>query len=505
MENETQAIDLPSENEQITQRREKLSAIREKGVAFVNTFKPNACAAGLHEVYADHDKAALEEINKEVSLAGRMMTCRVMGKASFAHLQDSSGRMQVFVSRDLLPEGQYADFKRFDLGDILAVTGVVFRTKTGELSVRASSIELLTKALRPLPDKYHGLQDQEQRYRQRYVDLIVNEKARRVFQQRSRLITEIRTFFNDMHFMEVETPMMQALAGGAAARPFETHHNALDMPLYLRIAPELYLKRLVVGGFHRVYEINRNFRNEGVSSRHNPEFTMLEFYQAYATYHDLMGLTETLFQRLAEHLLGTDEVPYQGAVLQFGQPFARHTVTESLVTFVSDIQPEQLTTLDSVRSLCDTYKITYSLKAGLGKLHMLLFEELVEKQLIQPTFITAFPTEVSPLARANDDNPEVTDRFELYVGGQEIANGFSELNDAEDQAERFRKQVAEREAGDDEAMLFDHDYVRALEYGMPPTAGEGIGIDRLTMLFTDSASIRDVILFPLMRHRLPDS
>jgi len=499
MENTTQPADLLTENEQIKQRRDKLTALRGEGVAFVNDFRPDSLAADLQQACENLDKPALEEKQHEVALGGRLMTRRVMGKASFAHLQDRSGQMQLFVSRDNLPDGQYAAFKDFDLGDIIGIKGVMFRTKTGELSVKVSSIQLLTKALRPLPDKYHGLKDAEQRYRQRYLDLISNDQARRVFACRSKLITEIRQFFNEQDYMEVETPMMQPLAGGAAARPFETHHNALNIPLFLRIAPELYLKRLVVGGFHRVYEINRNFRNEGVSSRHNPEFTMLEFYQAFATYHDLMDMTETLFRRLANVLLGSSDVPYQGHTLHMGQPFARLSVTDSLVTYVDNIQADQLKTLDSARALCDAHDIAYQDSAGLGKLHMLLFEELVEKQLIQPTFITEFPTEVSPLARANDDNPAITDRFELYAAGQEIANGFSELNDAEDQAERFKAQVAEREAGDAEAMHYDSDYITALEHGLPPTAGEGIGIDRLTMLFTDSASIREVILFPLMR------
>jgi lysyl-tRNA synthetase class 2 len=428
-----------------------------------------------------------------------MMGKRVMGKASFAHIQDMSGRIQLFVQRDSLPEGRYAEFKAWDVGDIVSAEGTLFVTKTGELSVKSDDIRLLTKSLRPLPEKFHGLTDQEIRYRQRYLDLIMNQDARDTFIVRSRIVQFIRDFLNDRGFLEVETPMMQTIPGGAAARPFSTYHNALDMQLYLRIAPELYLKRLVVGGFEKVYEINRNFRNEGLSTRHNPEFTMLEFYEAYADYHDLMDITETLLRDMAQYILGATQIPYQNDVFDFGKPFARMTVRESILHFNPEISGAQLDELQSAGQVAQALDIPLKDSYGLGKVQIEIFEKTVEHRLKDPTFITAYPTEVSPLARRNDADPFVTDRFEFFVGGREIANGFSELNDPEDQAERFRKQVEEKEAGDDEAMHYDADYVCALEHGMPPTAGEGIGIDRLVMLFTDSASIRDVLLFPHMR------
>lgn len=490
-----------SENEQIIQRQEKLAQWREQEQAFPNDFKRDALAADLHANFDEQSKEQLQELGKRVAIAGRIMTRRLMGKASFATIQDKSGKIQLYIARDHLPEGVYAQFKKWDLGDIVAGTGTLFKTKTGELSVHMDSIRLLTKALRPLPDKFHGLQDQEQRYRQRYLDLIVNERSREVFTLRSKLIAAMRNFLNEQDFMEVETPMMHSVAGGATARPFITHHNTLDMELYLRIAPELFLKRLVVGGFERVYEINRNFRNEGISTRHNPEFTMVEFYQAYATYEDLMTMTEKMFAYLASTLLGKTALDYQGHVIEFDKGFDRLTIAEAILKYEPSITQEQLDSFESTKALCEKHKIKHPTAAGRGKLHMLLFEELAEKELIQPTFVTAFPTEVSPLARANDDDPFVTDRFELYVGGQEIANGFSELNDPEDQAARFRAQVEEGKAGDDEAMSYDEDYITALEHGMPPTAGEGIGIDRLAMLFTDSPTIRDVILFPQLRNK----
>jgi lysyl-tRNA synthetase class 2 len=490
-----------SENEQIAQRQAKLAQWREQEQAFPNDFKRDALAAQLHADYDVQSKEQLQERGLQVAVAGRVMTRRLMGKASFVTIQDGSGQIQLYVARDNLPEGVYAEFKKWDLGDIVAGTGVLFKTKTGELSVQLNSIRLLTKALRPLPDKFHGLQDQEQRFRQRYLDLVVNERSREVFKLRSQLIAEMRNFLNEQQFMEVETPMMHSIAGGATARPFITHHNTLDMELYLRIAPELFLKRLVVGGFERVYEINRNFRNEGISTRHNPEFTMVEFYQAYATYEDLMVMTEQMFAYLADKLLGKTTLDYQGHQIEVGKPFVRLSVHDAILKYEPSISAEQLASLDETKVLCDKFHISYPKAAGRGKLHMLLFEELAEKQLIQPTFVTEFPTEVSPLARANNDNPFITDRFELYVAGQEIANGFSELNDPEDQAARFRAQVEEGKAGDDEAMSYDDDYIRALEHGMPPTAGEGIGIDRLAMLFTDSPSIREVILFPLLRKK----
>jgi lysyl-tRNA synthetase class 2 len=487
------------ENEQIGQRRAKLQRLREDGAAFPTDFRRNVVAAELHAEYGEKDNAELEIRNVRVKVAGRMMSRRVMGKASFAHLQDMSGRIQLYLERDALPEGVYAAFKTWDIGDIVAGEGTLFKTKTGELSVRCERVRLLTKALRPLPEKFHGLQDTETRYRQRYLDLIMNEVARNTFRVRTRIIQYLRAFLDERGFLEVETPMMQAIPGGATARPFETYHHALDMGLYLRIAPELYLKRLVVGGFEKVYEINRNFRNEGLSTRHNPEFTMLEFYQAYADYHDLMFLTEEMLRGLAEEIHGGTKLSYQGEDFDFGERFERMTVKESILRFNPDLEAADLEDPDRARAVAERLGIPLKQGWGLGKVQIEIFEKTVEHELRQPTFITAYPAEVSPLARRNDDDDFVTDRFEFFVGGREIANGFSELNDAEDQAERFRKQVEEKEAGDEEAMHFDADYIRALEHGMPPTAGEGLGIDRLVMLLTDSASIRDVLLFPHMR------
>ncbi|MDX1454191.1 MAG: lysine--tRNA ligase, partial [Gammaproteobacteria bacterium] len=417
-------------------------------------------------------------------------------------LQDPSGRIQVFLRRDDLPEGVYQAFKGWDVGDIVAAKGKVFKTKTGELSVAASEFRLLTKSLRPLPDKYHGLSDQEQRYRQRYVDLIVNDEARETFRKRTRIVNFIREFMTQAGFMEVETPMMQPIPGGANARPFVTHHNALDAELYLRIAPELYLKRLVVGGFEKVYEINRNFRNEGVSTRHNPEFTMLEFYWAYADYNDLMALTEQMLRGIAEGLTGTGIVKYADEEYDFEKPFERLTVKEAVARHNPDLDASKFDDRDYLAAEAKKLGVEVKDGYGAGKLLIEIFEKTAEDKLRQPTFITEYPTEVSPLSRRKDDDPSVTERFEFFVGGREIANGFSELNDAEDQAERFREQVASKDAGDDEAMFYDEDFVTALEYGMPPTAGEGIGIDRLVMLFTDSPSIRDVLLFPAMRRKV---
>ncbi len=487
------------ENEQIALRRQKLAELRAQGVAFPNDFKRNVVAGELHAEYGEKDGAELEARNVRVKVAGRMMTRRVMGKASFCHLQDMSGQIQLYVTRDALGEDAYDDFRKWDIGDILGAEGTLFKTKTGELSVKVDGVRLLTKSLRPLPEKYHGLTDTETRYRQRYLDLIMNEVARKTFRVRTRIVNFIRDFLNLRQFLEVETPMMQAIPGGATARPFVTHHHALDIQLFLRIAPELYLKRLIVGGFERVYEINRNFRNEGLSTRHNPEFTMLEFYQAYADYHDLMNLTEEMFRGLAEHVFGSATVTYLGEPYDFGKPFERLTLKEAVLRHNSRLTAPDLESVEKLtlyaRELGIEIKPTY----GTGKLQLEIFEKTVEEKLKDPTFIMAYPTEVSPLARRNDRDPSIADRFELFIGGREIANGFSELNDAEDQAERFRKQVQEKEAGDEEAMHFDDDYVRALEHGMPPTAGEGIGIDRLVMLFTDSPSIRDVLLFPHMR------
>jgi len=471
------------EHKLIAQRRQKLDALREQGLAFPNDFRRDSIAAELHAAFGDKDKEWFEENTIRVKVAGRMMGRRVMGKASFAHIQDMSGRIQLFVQRDSLPEGGYQAFKGWDIGDIISAEGKLFKTKTGELSVKADALRILTKSLRPLPEKFHGLTDQEIRYRQRYLDLIMNQESRDTFIIRSRIIQFIRDFFNRRNFLEVETPMMQSIPGGAAARPFTTHHNALDMQLYLRIAPELYLKRLVVGGFEKVYEINRSFRNEGLSTRHNPEFTMLEFYEAYADYQDLMNTTEELLRSMAKLILGDTVVSWQGEAYDFGKSFARMTVKESILHFNPELEMTQLDDLDAARQIAASLDIQLKDSYGLGKVQIEIFEKTVEHRLKDPTFITAYPTEVSPLARRNDEDPFVTDRFEFFV-----ANGFSELNDPEDQAKRFRQQVEEKEAGDDEAMHYDEDYVCALEHGLPPTAGEGIGIDRLVMLFTDSAS-----------------
>lgn len=487
------------EHKLITQRRQKLEAMRQQGPAFPNDFRRDTLAAELHAQFGHKEAEFFEEASIRVKVAGRMMGKRVMGKASFVHIQDMSGRIQLFLQRDSLPQGRYQEFKSWDVGDIISAEGVLFRTQKGELSVKADNVRILTKSLRPLPEKFHGLTDQEIRYRQRYLDLIMNEESRNVFVMRSRIVQFIREFLNRRDFLEVETPMMQPIPGGATARPFTTHHNALDMQLYLRIAPELYLKRLVVGGFEKVYEINRNFRNEGLSTRHNPEFTMLEFYQAYADYHDLMDMTEELLRSMAKTMLRSLTINYQGTEYDFGKPFVRMTVKESILHYNPDLAAEQLEQLGSARQVAEALGIPVKESYGLGKVQIEIFEKTVEHRLQDPTFITAYPTEVSPLARGNDDDSFVTDRFEFFVGGREIANGFSELNDPEDQADRFRKQLEEKESGDEEAMHYDADYVCALEHGMPPTAGEGIGVDRLVMLFTDSASIRDVLLFPHMR------
>ncbi len=488
-----------TEEELIAQRREHLEQLRQAGVAYRNDFKRDTLAAEIHENYGNKTKEELEEKKIQVAVAGRMMSRRVMGKASFAHIKDMSGQVQIFVRKDDVGEDTYNEFKQFDLGDIIAVKGWVFITKTGELSIHVEELTILVKSLRPLPEKFHGLTDLETRYRQRYLDLITNDDTRRVFSIRSKTINYIRSYLDYCGFVEVETPMMHPVPGGATARPFKTHHNALDMDLYLRIAPELYLKRLVVGGVEKVYEINRSFRNEGLSPRHNPEFSMLEFYQAYADYHDLMDLTEDLLRKLVTHLFGDTKVTYQEQTYDLGKPFTRLTVFDSILEFNPDIKPEDINNLDNIRKTADKLGVPFESNFGLGKIQIEIFEKTVESKLDGPAFITAFPKEVSPLARSNDNDSFLTDRFELFIGGREIANGFSELNDPDDQAERFRKQVESKEAGDNEAMHYDADYITALEYGLPPTAGEGIGIDRLVMLLTDSPSIRDVILFPHMR------
>ncbi len=490
---------LQDENHVIAERREKLKAIREKGVAFPNDFKPEHFAAPLHAQFGEQENETLDTQAVVVKVAGRMMLKRVMGKASFATIQDKTGRVQLFISKDNIGEELYDSFKHWDLGDIVAAVGVVFKTKTGELSVKVSELRLLTKSLRPLPEKFHGLSDQETKYRQRYVDLIVSEDTRNTFIARSKIVSAIRGFMLQNEFLEVETPMLHPIPGGASAKPFITHHNALDMQMTLRIAPELYLKRLIVGGFERVFEINRNFRNEGVSVRHNPEFTMMEFYATYTDYKWLMDYTENCIRAAAMAACGTATVQYQGREVDFSKPFQRLTIVGAIKKYAPQYTDSQLADGDFIRTELLKFGVKAFDHAGLGALQLALFEETAESQLWEPTYIIDYPVEVSPLARASDANPEITERFELFVTGREIANGFSELNDAEDQAARFHAQVAAKEAGDDEAMYYDADFIRALEYGMPPTGGCGIGIDRLVMLLTDSPSIRDVILFPHLR------
>ncbi len=486
------------ENHLIAERRAKLAKLRERGNPFPNGFRRDALAADISTAYGAKSAESLDAAAIRVSVAGRMRAKRVLGKASFAKLEDSSGALQLFLQQQALGE-VYEEFKGWDVGDVIGAEGTLFRTKTGELSVRANRLELLTKSLRPLPDKWHGIADTELRYRRRYVDLIMNEDSRRVFETRSRIIRYLRAFLDARGFLEVETPMLHPIPGGAAARPFKTHHNALDVDMYLRIAPELYLKRLTVGGFERVYEVNRNFRNEGVSTQHNPEFTMLELYQAYADYSDLMEMIETLFQGLADTLLGTRQLLYQGIEIDLSQRFARRSIEDIIQANNPDIDPMSLRDASYLRRVCEHMKIPYKAGDGPGKLQMEIFERTGEHTLVQPTFAYAYPAEVSPLSRRNDADPFITDRWEFFVGGRELANGFSELNDAEDQAQRFKDQVERKEAGDDEAMYYDADYVRALEYGMPPAAGLGLGVDRLVMLYTNAPSIRDVLLFPHMR------
>lgn len=494
LENETL-----STNDLIELRRAKLQTWREKDTVYPTDFRRDSFAGDLLTQYAGKTEADFEAQPVPVKVAGRIMLRRLMGKASFTHIQDMSGRIQLYIRQEDVTPEVYEAFKEWDLGDIIGAEGILFVTKTGELSVKVKKIKLLTKSLRPLPDKFHGLADQEMRYRQRYLDILSNDEARKVFLMRSRIIDVMRDFLKARKFLEVETPMMQVLAGGAAAKPFVTHHHTLDMSLFLRISPELYLKRLVVGGFERVFEINRNFRNEGVSTRHNPEFTMVEFYQAYADYHDLMDMTEAMFREISADVLGQLQFDYQGTQIDLGEPFTRMTLKESILKFNPQLKSSDLDTIEAARKAAAQLQIPVQDEFGLGKVQVEIFEKTVEAKLMQPTFITAYPAETSPLARKNDKDPFYTDRFELFVGGRELANGFSELNDPEDQAERFRKQMEAKASGDEEAMPYDADYITALEHGLPPTAGEGIGIDRLVMLFTNSPSIRDVILFPHMR------
>ncbi len=485
-------------NHLIAERRAKLERLRERGGAFPNDFRRDATAEQLHLAWGSHPPEWFDAHPVRVSIAGRMMFKRVMGKASFAKLKDRSGLMQLFLQQDALGT-TYEEFKGWDVGDVVGAVGTLFKTRTGELTVKVERLRLLVKSLRPLPDKWHGLADVESRYRQRYVDLIMSDASREVFVRRTRIVQYLRSFLEALDFMEVETPMMQVIPGGAVAKPFVTHHNALDVDMYLRVAPELYLKRLVVGGFERVYELNRNFRNEGLSTRHNPEFTMLELYQAYADYRDLMDLVERMFQGLADSLLGTRLVTCQGDTYDFGTAFRRVTVEDLVVHFNPGIERARLRDLEYLRGVCTRLGIAPAAGDGPGKLQIEIFERTAEESLRQPTFVYAYPAEVSPLARRNDSDPFITDRFEFFVGGRELANGFSELNDPDDQAARFREQAARKSSGDEEAMFYDADYIRALEYGLPPTAGLGIGVDRLVMLFTDQPSIRDVVLFPHMR------
>ena len=492
------------ENRLIAERREKLTALRGQGIAFPNDFRMDACAGDLQNEFADKDAwpaEAIEAQARTVKIAGRIVLKRVQGKVSFAQVQDFTGRIQLFVHQGTLGEETYDAFKGWDVGDIVGAEGLLMRTRTGELSIKVQTLRLLTKSLRPLPDKFHGLADVEQRYRQRYLDLIVTAEARHAFAQRSAIIGFIRQWLEaaPRRFMEVETPMMHVIPGGATARPFVTHHNALDIDLYLRVAPELYLKRLVVGGFDRVYEINRNFRNEGVSTRHNPEFTMLELYQAYVGYHEIMDLTEDMIRDTAQQVIGTTALTWEGNDIDVGPVFRRWTMEDAVLEHNPEIHREELRDREAMAAHAQRLGVAVKPGYGWGKLLLEIFEKTVEHTLIQPTFITAHPVEVSPLARTNDHDDGLTDRFELFINGKEIANGFSELNDPEEQASRFRAQVEAKDAGDDEAMHFDADYIRALEVGLPPTGGLGVGIDRLVMFLTDSASIRDVLLFPYMR------
>jgi lysyl-tRNA synthetase class 2 len=492
---------MEEENKIVAERREKLARLREAGVAYPNDFARTHLTQQLDAAHGEKSKEQLEQEQVRATIGGRLMLKRVMGKASFGVVQDHVGRLQIYVSDDVSGKEKHAQFKHFDLGDLVGVSGVLFRTQKGELTLQATDLRLLTKSLRPLPEKFHGLTDQESRYRQRYLDLLMNESSRWVFAVRSRLVAAIREYMSSANYTEVETPMLQPIPGGAVARPFKTHHNALDIDLYLRIAPELYLKRLVVAGLEKLYELNRNFRNEGISTRHNPEFTMMEMYCAYTDYEYMMSTTEQVIRFAVERSIGTGKVSYQGRAIDFSRPFARIRMAEAIQRYA---QPEhwsaaQLRDRAFLASKLSERKVEFGNEQGWGALHLMLFEALAEKNLIEPTFIVDFPAEVSPLSRRKDSDPEIAERFELFIDGKEIANGFSELNDPEDQAERFREQAKMKAAGDAEAMYYDAEYIQALEYGLPPTSGAGIGIDRLVMLVTDSPSIRDVILFPHMR------
>jgi lysyl-tRNA synthetase, class II len=486
------------ENKLITERRAKLTALRHAGGAFPNDFRRDALAGQLHASFGERSAEWLDANPTRVKVGGRLLFRRLMGKASFAKIGDRTGQIQLYLQQEALGPA-YEAFKGWDIGDVIGASGVLFRTRTGELSVRVDALALLVKSLRPLPDKWHGLADTETRYRQRYVDLIVSEQTRQVFRTRTRIVRYLRDFLDALDFLEVETPMMQPIPGGAVARPFTTHHNALGLDMYLRIAPELYLKRLIVGGLERVYEINRNFRNEGLSTQHNPEFTMLELYLAYADYRELMEWVEKAIRGLADTLNGTQQLTYQGRVYDLSRPFRRLTVEQAIIEYNPGIDPLSLRDLTYLRKRCEQLGLKVEPHDGPGKLQIGIFEKTAESALLDPTFVYAYPAEVSPLSRPSDADPFIADRFEFFLAGREIANGFSELNDPEEQAARFRAQAARKEGGDEEAMFYDADYVRALEYGMPPAAGLGVGIDRLVMIFTDSASIRDVILFPQMR------
>ena len=489
------------QNKLIKERRSKLSSLRESGFNFPKPIPIDSYCIDLNNDHEESNKEDLESLNKEVAIAGRMMAKRIMGKSSFSKIKDGTSSIQIFINSKNVSEELYEQFKTYDVGDILWVKGTLFKTKTDELTINVNEIELLTKSLRPLPEKYHGLTDTETRYRKRYLDLIMSDESRDVFENRSKIITTIRRYLNEQEILEVETPMMQPIPGGAIARPFVTHHNTLDKDFYLRIAPELYLKRLVVGGMHRVYEINRSFRNEGVSTQHNPEFTMLELYLAFASYEEIMTLVEEMVIEVSKDLFGSTTITYQDREYDLSGPYKRITLEESVMEFNPNMNREKLRDQQYLLGVCKKLKIKNSKDMPAGKLLLEIFEKTVEEHLIEPTFITAYPKDVSPLSRANDDDPWLVDRFEFFIAGRELANGFHELNDPDDQSQRFKDQVKERDSGDDEAMVYDEDYIEALEYGMPPTSGLGVGIDRLTMIFTDKPSIRDVLLFPHMRDK----